>query len=354
MYLEIDTFKEPDEEFYIVLADAENAEIAPEDERKTGTILGTENPLSFTISDAYGYEGNTLLFDWKLDGYTDQPVKIILEVVDGSATLNLDYNAPVGYSLDSNRMFTLLDLPSGIQQAVTGTLQVPTIVDALAEGIENFFITLSPGNFLVDNEPYGGHTTGVGSIVDALPDLEVDNVTLKEGEVSVQRAYLTNPWYAPLKFDYVSQQNTATEGIDYSGFSGSITFEPGETEKWVVVGSLHDSDHNESTEDYNVVYTYDGGAPSIAGDSGTVFIEDVDAFPIYVTATNKYSHEPAGTPSTNNVNKINLDYGGFTFSRGEKQKILLAAAVGPCLPLRVAAEAVVEVIQQTTIPRNFK
>ena len=346
--LNTDTISEEDEYFTVYLNEPVNAELSPQGERKTGTILGEEMPLRFTISDEADWEGNTLVFDWKLEGYTNESVEVVLEVLDGSATLGLDYLAPTGYTLDANNLFTLINSPTGVQGELSGTISVPTLTDAVPEIFEDFSLYLSFSNFLVDGEPYGQDARGKGYIIDAVPDLIVEDVTLKEGEVKLQKAYLTHPWFLPLTFSYDTQQVTATEGSDYLGFDGTITFLAGETEKWVPVNGLHDQVNGEPVETYDVVYAFvspsgssgssggsgnppppgggsggsGGGGFNVPGATGTVSIEDVSdetSFPVYVTATNKYGHEPETTPSsTSNDGEINLDYAGFTFSRGEK------------------------------------
>lgn len=102
-------------------------------------------------------------------------------------------------------------------------------------------------------EPEPG-ITGTGTIVDddepappPVPIIGLSDSSAQEGDVGNTpmgfTVTLSEATTVEVSVDYRTTEGTATEGVDYVGASGSLTFAPGETEKVVsvdVVGDLED------------------------------------------------------------------------------------------------------------------
>ncbi len=79
----------------------------------------------------------------------------------------------------------------------------------------------------------------------APPAISVSDASAAEGEVgSTAASFTVSLSYAvnhPVTVDYTTADGTAVAGIDYAASSGTVTFEPGETNKTVTVSVLGDA-----------------------------------------------------------------------------------------------------------------
>src|SRR5262249_47803553 len=90
-----------------------------------------------------------------------------------------------------------------------------------------------------------------------LPTLSIANATTPEGNDGVSVLSLTvslggPPATQPVTVQYATADGTATAGSDYTPASGTLTFNPGETSKTIVVPILGDTGV-ESDETFRVV-----------------------------------------------------------------------------------------------------
>ncbi|MBI5484854.1 MAG: right-handed parallel beta-helix repeat-containing protein [Deltaproteobacteria bacterium] len=86
---------------------------------------------------------------------------------------------------------------------------------------------------------------------------------------------LTQVYAGPVSVNWATSDGTAIAGSDYVAASGSITFLPGETEKFISVQILGDTVAESATEMMYVKLSNPVGAP-LATSSATVVIEDDD------------------------------------------------------------------------------
>ena len=76
---------------------------------------------------------------------------------------------------------------------------------------------------------------------------------------------------------YRTVDGTAVEGADYTGVTGTLRFEAGETAKTIEVATVDDGTQ-ESTENFGVKLSNPNGA-TLSDDEGTGTITDDDAAP---------------------------------------------------------------------------
>ena len=90
-------------------------------------------------------------------------------------------------------------------------------------------------------------------------------------------ASLSNPSSSPVSADYSLQAGTATEGSDYDGAGGTVTFDPGQTTAEIVV-PVHGDTTFEPDEDLTVTLSNATGG-SIDTDSAVGTIQNDDSPP---------------------------------------------------------------------------
>ncbi|MDE0023011.1 MAG: hypothetical protein OXP69_01220, partial [Spirochaetaceae bacterium] len=191
-------------------------------------------------------------------------------------------------------------------------LTVAVIGDTLDEVDETYTVTLSGASNATLSD-----ATGVGTITDDddPPGLSVDDVTVTEGNSGTVNAGFTVSLSAEsgrevtVSWEAASGSgDTATEGTDYTGASGTLTFAAGDTEKTLTVAVTGDT-VLEADETYTV--TLSGASNATLTDAtGTGTITDDDG---------------GGTVSIGDVSVNEGDKARFTVSLS--QPALTAAVV---------------------------
>ncbi len=218
-----DTIGEGDEDFTVDLSNAQNAAI--DDGSGTGTIVDDDATLS--IDDQTVVEGDT--------GTTDATFTVTLRNAAPGDTVTVDYQtndgtatAPGDYEAQSG---TLSFAPGESSKTIT----VPVKGDLLSEGDEAFTVDLSNAQnaALIKDR-------GTGTILDDDPKISIDDVTVDpEGDSGTSNANFTvslsNQSDNPVQVDYATADATAKAPDDYEPTSGTLTFDPGQTEKTVPV-----------------------------------------------------------------------------------------------------------------------
>ncbi len=234
----------------------------------------------------------------------------------------------------------------------TATITVIVNGDTKSENDETYSVVLS--------NPVGAGlsvATGVGTITndDGLPSLSINNVNANEGQAFNFVVTLSAPSGLPVTVPYSTSGVTATQGSDYTGTSGTLTFSPGVTQQTVVVQSLTDL-LLESSETFQVVL----GTPSnatVAAGTGTGTIADV-APPVMLAVSSVMANEgnsgttdfvfvaslTVGTTvpvvvtystADGTATVVNNDYiaqsGTLTFAPGETSKNITVPVVGGLL-----------------------
>ena len=272
-----DAKHEPDESFSLRLSNPVHATIS--DDTGAGTIQNDDGQPQISIADVSKLEGNTGTTDFafavSLSNPTTDAVTVDIASADGSATVaDGDYQALAPLTLTFS----------------PGTTQVSASVTANAdttfEGDETFTAELSnPGNATI------GDTTGVGTIQndDTQPQISVNDVGVLEGNSGQTdmtfTVSLSNPSAQAVSVGYATADGTATAGSDYVAASGTVSFDPGQTSKSVVVKATGDT-QVENNETFTLNLSGPTGA-TIADGSGLGSIQNDDS---------KYPRPKAATP----------------------------------------------------------
>jgi len=213
------------------------------------TVNAADGPtsVSFTVTRTPG----TLL-----------PVSVHYATVDRSAKAGIHYTATSG-TID----FGPIELSRII------TVPVAQSTPGLSR---DFFLTLtSPGNATL------AKGAGIGTITYATSGslaLSIDDPSVREGQGGVTllgfTVSLSKPANSTVTVDYATSDLTGVAGTDYVAASGTLSFAPGQTARWVLVpvlGNLTPS------ADRTLSVTLTGaGATAITKSSGTGTIVDDD------------------------------------------------------------------------------
>ena len=133
-------------------------------------------------------------------------------------------------------------------------LAVPVVDDSLEEANETFTVrlrevrnaTLLDGDgraTIVDDDDAGDGTPPPSGE----PALSIDDVTLTEDVGSAAfRVSLSAPSTAAVTVAYTTADGTATAGFDYTAVAGTLTLQPGATQRTLAVPVVDDSEEEES------------------------------------------------------------------------------------------------------------
>jgi len=181
-----------------------------------------------TISDAQVTEGGPMVFTvTRFLPTTETAVVVWRTIAGGSATAGSDYTPTSG---------TLTFVPG---EPNTQLITVATLQDSIDEANETFSVELTS----VTGASISGLPLGTGTIIDddGEPTVNVGNAQGSEGGNATFTVNLSNTSGKRVTVVYsTALTGTATSGVDYTPVSGTLTFEPTETSKTVVVPLLGD------------------------------------------------------------------------------------------------------------------
>ena len=260
-----DSEPEETETFTVKLNGPSGATLA--DDTGTGTITDNDGGdvvslPAVSITDAPPVaEGDTAEFAVTLSRASGQAVTVAFATADGTARVGTDYTRTAG----------ALRFEPGV---TAQTIQVRVLDDEILEQTEHFTVELSDpaGATLEDG-------SGTGTITDndegRLPALAVDDAApVIEGGTALFPVTLSAPSEQVVTVAFATADGTATSGADYTGASGSLTFEPGATRQSIEVATL-DDEAEEPEEQFRVTLSEPSGA-TLEDDSGTGTIRDDD------------------------------------------------------------------------------
>jgi Tol biopolymer transport system component len=181
-----------------------------------------------SISDLTVTEGDSgtvnATFNVTLSAAGAQTVTVAFATADGTATAGADYQASSG---------TLTFNPGDLARPVT----VQVNGDTLDEANETFFVNLSNATSAAILD-----ARGQGTITDndPTPSLSINDLpNIPEGDTGTSIANFTVNLSAAsgqtVTVNYATADGTATVGSDYASTSGTLTFNPGETNKQIPV-----------------------------------------------------------------------------------------------------------------------
>lgn len=228
---------------------------------------------ALSVADAYVEEGTGGTRELRLIISLDAPagpggVSVDAGPIMGTALANLDF-------VPGSRTYT-------IPEGETSTRAIIELVtDAIDEPDETFTVHLA--------NPVGAiyaDSFGVVTIVDDdnPPGISINTTTVVERDTgepmgAVLVATLDAPSGRTVQVDYTSVDGTATAWNDYEPASGTLTFNPGQTQRVLgtnVIGDLEP----EHTEEFTFELSNPVNA-TLANTTGTVTIRDDEVFPVF-------------------------------------------------------------------------
>jgi len=236
--------------------------------------LGGDNPGSLQLSAAsYSIDENVTAVTvnvTRTNGSTGD-VAVDYATADGTAAAGQDYQATSG----------TLTLADGV---TSDSFSVTLLDDGEHEANEDFMVTL--GN------PQGGATLGTPqnatvTIVDNDPLPEPGTLAFASATYSVVEDGVTvllsvtrsNGSAGIVTVDYATSDGTATGGVDYTGQSGTLTFQDGEVSNSITITINDDTDY-EGDENFTVTLSNPlGGATLGSPNAATVNIQENDTPP---------------------------------------------------------------------------
>jgi hypothetical protein len=188
-------------------------------------VVAPPGAIQFGLPVANVYEdAGSMTLTLARTGGSGGAVSVQYATADGTAKAGSDYTATSG-------TLTWADGdPTG------RTITIPLTDDAIPEGAETFFVTLS--------NPTGGATLGNPSTVtvnlaDARPSISISDVTKAEGNGGTTaftfNVALSSAYSNDITVNYSTADGTAGAGSDYQPTSGALTIFKGETVKPVTV-----------------------------------------------------------------------------------------------------------------------
>ena len=214
--------QEQNETFFVSLFNAGEAQIS--DEVGLGTILNDDGPV-WIVSDASVVETDAgltnMVFDLSISEASLMFVSVAFQTVDATATNGLDY-------IGTNGIVTLF--PGVTNQ----TVSVAVIGDAILEPNETFFLQLTnaTASSALDAE-------GIGTIVDDEPRIQVEMLSVAEGNAGLHdvilNVTLSKPGLLDIGVEYATTNLSARAGSDYTATSGVLSFAAGLTNKIITV-----------------------------------------------------------------------------------------------------------------------
>jgi large repetitive protein len=197
-------------------------------------------------------------------------VKVFYTTVDGTAKAGEDYTAVSGR--------TVIPRKSGVTY-----VEIPIIGDTIAEPEEYFKLVVKAKGAKVKK------SVAIVTIIDndkapppppVKPDLAVDDVKVKEGDVAHFKVYLSAPTTVDVEFSYTTTDGSAVAGKDYVKTAGTGSIPAGQTWTKVAVPTLQD-DLVEKTETFYLDVTGADNA-TVVGARGTAAIYDDDEPKLWV------------------------------------------------------------------------
>lgn len=229
---------EQDESFNLTLSNISSAATLDSSYTATGTISNDDEKRVLTLQGAAQDEGdvsNTMVFNAQLDSASCQDITVRFDTIDGGGS-NTDQTDSNDLTHQSNQILTM---PAGMSQS---TLEIEISGDVDVENDEAFTLQLSDisshamlatgsvlGLIMDDDDP--NNQTG-----DPDARLTIADAGIDEGDSgSVDLVFtvsLTEAVTGIVTVDYETDGNsTATQGVDYTASSGTLTFNSGEREQ---------------------------------------------------------------------------------------------------------------------------
>ncbi len=210
-----DGVNELDETFFVDLSSPSNAAIS--DGQGVVTIVN-DDPPSIAILDAVIDESvPAVVVTVIITGVSSNPVTVDYALADGTAVNGFDYLAVAG-------TFTWNSGDASVR-----TVNIPIINDPTNEYDETFLVNLSN---VSANANIIDSTATVTIVDNDLPAIAIADVVVVEGTggttTAVANVLINGINSSPITVDYATADDTAADGSDYTGQSGTFTWNPGD------------------------------------------------------------------------------------------------------------------------------
>ncbi|MCE9563258.1 MAG: hypothetical protein K8U57_14535 [Planctomycetes bacterium] len=266
-----DSLFEADETFSVNLSNATHATITVG--QGIGTIANDDAPPVVSVGSVSQSEGNSgstlLVFPVMLSAPSTLTTTVNYATGDGTAIAGSDYTGAAGAVT-----FTPGETSKSVTIAVAG--------DTLLEDDETFTVNLT-GATGATLSPTAANATGTILNDDTSPTITIGDVSQSEGNSGLTTfsfpVTLSAASGATTTVDYATADGTATDGSDYTGVTGTVTFAPGETSKTITVNVIGDI-VDESDETFTVNLSKASNA-TIASGTGTGTIVNDDGSRVF-------------------------------------------------------------------------
>ena len=252
-----DTTVEADETFEVNLSNPVGKTIT--DGQGIGTITNDDLPSASIDDPTVAENGGTMTFTVSLDVSSPTDAVMTYATAAGTATAGSDFTTTTG----------TLTIPAG---STTGTIDVPVLDDAVYEGDETLTV-----NLVAVSGVTIGDAQGLGTITedDPQPSITVDDPTVAEnGGTMTFTISLDTAAAVDVSVDYATSDNTATDGQDYTGQTGTATILAGATTTTVDVPVLDDSTYEgDETLNLDLTGSVNGSVVDAQG-QGTITEDD--------------------------------------------------------------------------------
>jgi len=240
-----DNLNEAQEQFVIALSNATNATL-PLFPLGVGNILddGDAAPTVSIEGLASVLEGDSgvtaYTFNVVLSGPSGQNVIVNYTTVNGSAIGGVDY-----------------ETNTGSVEFEPGVVTMPVTVNVIGNTADQVDRTFSVQITSVEQASVN-NGEAIGTIIDDddPPILSVLPVSILEGDVGTKTLTFTVSLSAAsgktITVDYATAGDTATEGTDYNGVNGMLTFAPGVTSQTIEVQIIGDTDIESVNESFTL------------------------------------------------------------------------------------------------------
>ncbi len=256
-----DANPEDTEELVVNLSNPTGAELV--DDQGTVTILDTDVIVpSISIDDVIvNEEDGTAVLTICSDVTSIGLIVVDFTTSNGSAIDGVDYAEQSGIAV----------IPSG---ELCTMITIDIIDDASPESTEELVVNLSNviGAVIADDQ---GTITILDTDATPLPSLDINDITVNEEDgIATLEICLDAVSDEAITVDFATADDSANEGSDYTGISGTLTIEAGELCAAITIPLVDDATPEE-TEELVVNLSNPIGAV-IADDQGTVTILDTD------------------------------------------------------------------------------
>ena len=330
-----DNVDEPDETFTVALSDPSEG-VTIERGTATGTIFDADDTPTVTLKltpDRIDEDGGVSTVTATLSNPSSEDTAVTVSVPDSE-----------DYMLSTNADLTI---PAGSRDS-TGAVTITAVDNTEDAPDETVTVSGTADNDQGVTAPQDVTLTIIDDDGELPPSLSIDDLSAVEGQLMWFTVRLSRAVSYPVTVRYTLTDETAREFYDYDAYSGTLTFEAGETEKRVFMADAYEDDAIEESETFTVTLSEASGA-TIADGTATGTIIDGDSeplpklsiddstgvegqdlrFTVRLSRAVSYPVTVRYTPSEDGTARDDEDYVPFTdvltFEAGETRKQVLVA-----------------------------